>query len=85
MWCIVRELTKREREILIHIADGFSNAEIAERLFVPKGTIQTHRRNIMQKFGTKKVARLIILALYYRMIEIDEEGNVRLYTPKRTI
>jgi len=75
------ELTNREREILLHIAQGYSSLDIANKLFVSKGTIETHRRNIMQKLSTNKMARVIILALHHGIIEIDENCKVRLCLP----
>ncbi|WP_199139158.1 response regulator transcription factor [Pedobacter sp. ASV12] len=55
-------LTAREKEILPLIAEGLTTADIGHKLFISPLTIETHRRNLMQKFGAKNVAELIKLA-----------------------
>jgi DNA-binding NarL/FixJ family response regulator len=52
-------LTKRELEIIKLIAEELSNREIAEKLFISVRTIETHRKNIMQKLHTKSVIALV--------------------------
>jgi DNA-binding NarL/FixJ family response regulator len=47
----VRELTKREREVLELFREGLSTAEIAERLFVERVTVRTHIASIVKKLG----------------------------------
>ncbi len=55
-------LTRREKEVLEQIADGMTNLEIAEKLFISATTVDTHRKNLMLKFEAKNVAALINLA-----------------------
>jgi len=52
-------LTKRELEIIKLIAEELSNREIAEKLFISVRTVETHRKNIMQKLHTKSVIALV--------------------------
>lgn len=52
-------LTRREKEVLELIAAGFTNPEISEKLFISCTTVETHRKNLFQKFGVKNVASLI--------------------------
>ena len=55
-------LTKRELEILNLLAEGLTNAEIAERLFISVHTVGTHRKNILAKTDTSSVLELILYA-----------------------
>ncbi|MBC6697230.1 response regulator transcription factor [Hymenobacter sp. BT190] len=57
------DLSKRELEVLHLIAEGLTNAEIADRLFTSKRTIETHRQNIIEKTQTKNTAALIKFAV----------------------
>lgn len=56
-------LTNREREVLIHIADGMSNKEIASQLGVGVRTVETHRERIMRKLDIHNVAGLTKFAI----------------------
>jgi DNA-binding CsgD family transcriptional regulator len=53
--------SKREQEIILSIADGLSNHEIAKRLFISKSTVDTHIRNILEKTGLKNRVQIINL------------------------
>jgi DNA-binding NarL/FixJ family response regulator len=52
-------LTRREKEILILIADGLTNTQMSEKLFVSHWTVDSHRKSIMTKLNTKNTAMLI--------------------------
>ncbi|SFO39381.1 two component transcriptional regulator, LuxR family [Algoriphagus ornithinivorans] len=52
-------LSKREKEIAYLIAEGLTSAEIAEKLFLSDLTVNTHRRNLIQKLGLKNSAQLV--------------------------
>lgn len=56
-------LTDREKEILKHVCEGLSNKEIGQILFISDRTVETHKRNIMDKFGVSSTGKLITLSL----------------------
>lgn len=62
-------LTKREIEVLQLITQEFSNAEIANKLFVSTRTIDTHRRNLMEKLDVKNTAGLVRYAFRNKLID----------------
>ncbi|OWR14094.1 response regulator [Chryseobacterium sp. VAUSW3] len=55
-------LTSREKEILTLISEGFTNPQIAEKLFISLYTVETHRKNLLSKFNTNNTASLIKIA-----------------------
>jgi DNA-binding NarL/FixJ family response regulator len=61
-------ITKREKQVLIMISDGLTNAEIAEKLFISVTTVDTHRKNLLSKFEAKNTATLIKLASQFQLI-----------------
>ncbi|WP_171025757.1 response regulator transcription factor [Hymenobacter jeollabukensis] len=61
-------LTTREREILQLIAGEYSNAAIAEKLFISERTVETHRKNIFTKTKAKSIIGLIQYALKHKLI-----------------
>jgi len=64
-------LTSREREILQLIAEGLTAKEIAVHVFLSIKTIETHRRNIMQKLNMKSTAELTKYAIREGLISLD--------------
>ena len=52
-------ITRREKEVLLLIADGLTNAEISEKLFISIPTVNTHRKSLLEKFEVKNTAMLI--------------------------
>ncbi len=56
-------LGKREMQVMALIAEGLTSAEIAERLFIAKGTVEVHRENIMRKLGVRNIAGLVKCAV----------------------
>lgn len=64
-------LTPREQEILVFIAEGFSNKEIGERLFISPKTVDNHRSNIMKKLGLRSTIELVRYAAKLGLIDVD--------------
>lgn len=62
-------LSKREIEILRLICKEFSNAEIAEKLFLSVSTIETHRKNIIAKLGVNNTVGLVMYALKNKLVD----------------
>jgi DNA-binding NarL/FixJ family response regulator len=56
-------LTRREVEVLKLIADGLTNQEIAEKLFISSWTVDSHRKNLLLKFNAKNTAILVKTAV----------------------
>jgi len=67
------QLTNREREVLIQIAEGLSNKEIANQLGVGVRTVETHRERIMRKLNIHSVAGLTKFAIAKGMVSIKGE------------
>lgn len=61
-------LSERENEIIILIAEGMTNAQIAEHLFLSNHTINTHRKNIMSKLGVKNTAGIVMYAVKTNLV-----------------
>lgn len=60
---VLPALTKREKEILKLVADGQTSAAIAGQLHVSPLTVETHRRNLMQKFNVKSMTAAVKVAM----------------------
>lgn len=62
------QLTTRELEIITLIADGLTNSEIGDKLFISPRTVDTHRTNIFRKLGVANAAELIRYAFKNKLI-----------------
>jgi len=69
------QLTKREREVLIDVAKGFSNKEIGCRLNIGTRTVETHRENLMAKLNIRSVAGLTKFAFANGLVTMREGGR----------
>jgi len=61
-------LSERENEIITLIAEGLTNVQIAEQLFLSTHTINTHRKNIMSKLGVKNTAGIVMYAVKTNLV-----------------
>jgi len=61
--CAGIKISPRESEIIRLVAEGLTNKEIADRLFLSTHTVTTHRKNIMAKLGVNNTAGLVLFAI----------------------
>jgi DNA-binding NarL/FixJ family response regulator len=61
-------LTKRENEIVKYIADGFTNLQISQHLFISIDTVDTHRKNLYTKLNVTNTASLIRYAIENNLV-----------------
>jgi DNA-binding CsgD family transcriptional regulator len=68
-------LSDREIEVLKTVAHGYSNKEIAEKLYISVNTVITHRKNITDKLGIKTIAGLTVYAIMNNIINPEDVKN----------
>jgi len=66
-----KDLSVREMEIFKLFAEGISNRNIAEKLFISVRTVETHKNNIMKKIGLKTTVDLVKFAIKNNIIQLD--------------
>lgn len=64
----IPKLTRREKEILIEAASGLTTQQIADKLFISTHTVDSHRKNLIEKFKTNNISSAITLAIEYGLI-----------------
>lgn len=73
-------LSARELEVLFLIAHEHTNFQIAEKLGLSKGTIDTYRNNILGKLFAKNTAGMVRIAVEKKILVLDNESKVILGT-----
>jgi two-component system, NarL family, nitrate/nitrite response regulator NarL len=63
-------LSHREREIVILVAQGFKNKEMAERMFISEQTVKNHLHNIFDKLGVSDRLELALYAIHHNLHEV---------------
>ncbi|SFN25353.1 two component transcriptional regulator, LuxR family [Chitinophaga sp. YR627] len=64
----IPRITRREKEILQLIGKGLTTMQIADQLFISTHTVESHRKNLMEKFGVNNTTSVVKLASEYKLL-----------------
>jgi DNA-binding NarL/FixJ family response regulator len=70
-YCEGVSISERELEVIKCIAEGYSNQQIADKLFLSVHTVTTHRKNIMNKLGINNTAGIVMYAVREQLISAN--------------
>ena len=67
---VAEGLTRRENEVLALVAEGKTNQQVADELYVSVKTVETHKTNILEKLGLRNTAELVKYAIKHEIISV---------------